>query len=380
MGGSVGKTLDPTGGHFLGTSGGVSNVFGDIATGGLAAVGQRNPLQGPWGSGPTNPFGTKSFGEMMGLSQPNNPYVSGPFSLDPNQLAADQAAIAELGKTQSGAASDLGALLAGGTTDLGNTLGRQTTDLGNEFNVETSGLGSTLAGQTTGLGQDQYDQILKQIPTTVGHQLQQEMPAIAESANAGGVLTSSAYPQEIARQQAYLTQNLELPAMERLQQSQRAGLQQSQGAAQVGLGQKQQFAQAGLGQTQSALQQALAQKQGGQQTASNLLTQFGQAGLGRQLSLEDFINQANVAKTIGAQTAPQVGNGKGQTGTLLQGVGSLAPIAGMMMGGPAGAAAGAGLGAATSGKGSSGGGGGVTGNPSLSLFNNGSSGYARYPR
>jgi hypothetical protein len=67
------------------------------------------------------------------------------------------------------------------------------------------------------------------------------------------------------------------------------------------------------------------------------------SSLQRQLSLEDFINQANVAKSIGAQMAPQVGNGKG---SMISGAGAGASAGsafgpwGALIGGVGGAALG----------------------------------------
>ncbi len=249
MGGN--SVVNPMGSNFLGTGGtplnkplsfvsplnpgflggGMAGRVGrDAATFGMGEFTQKdpfglpvnNPLASVFGNGPQAPDAS----------------IPGPFSLDPAQLAGDQAAISGLGASQS-------------------------------------------AGQTA-LGQSQYDALTKQIPQTVSNDIIQENPAIMEKLNAGHVLDSSAYPQEIARQQEYLTQNLQLPALQQLQGTQTQALGTSQGA--------------------------------------------GQAGLGRQLSLEDFINQANVAKTIGATAAPQVGNGKGQTGTLLSGIGATAPL------------------------------------------------------
>lgn len=199
-------------------------------TGGLTEFTQANPFGVPIRNPLASIFGN-------GPQSPGAP-ISGPFSLDPAQLAADTGAITALGKTQG--------------------------------------------ADQEALGQKQYDALTKQIPQTVANQIQQENPLIMEKLNANHVLDSSAYPQEIARQQEYLTQNLQLPALQQLQGTQSQGLATTQGA--------------------------------------------GQAGLGRQFSLEDFINQANVAKTIGAQAAPQVGNGKGQTGTLLSGIGATAPL------------------------------------------------------
>ena len=227
--GGVGKALDPTGNKFLGIpSNPISRVVGDVATGGLAEFGRKDPFYG---------LATNQSSGLPGLfggSQNQNP-IPGPFSLDPNQVAADQAAITGLGTTQSQAQNQL--------------------------------------------AQQQYDEALKKIPGQVAGALQQEIPQIAESANAAHVFDSSAYPQEIARQQAYLTQNLELPAFQRLQQAQTGALGTQQG--------------------------------------------FQTGATQRGLSLEDFINQANVAKTIGAQMAPQAPSGKANAGSFLTGAGAL---------------------------------------------------------
>ncbi len=218
----------------------IGNDIGSVLT--LGASGQ--PLTNPINGNPLNPFGSPSSSSSS----------TSPFVLDPNQVAADTGAITGLGATQGAAQS--------------------------------------------ALGQSQYNQTTQQIPTTVANDIQQENPQIMETLNQNHMLDSSAYPQEIARQQEYLTQNLQMPALQQLQQTQTGALGTTQGA--------------------------------------------GQAGLGRQLSLEDFVNQANVAKSIGASAAPQVGNGKGQTGTLLSGLGSTAPLFGAMKGIGKGAGAGAG--------------------------------------
>jgi len=178
------------------------NDIGSVLTGGTSGQSITNPING-------NPI------SVFGGPGNTNPSVPGPFSLDPNQTAADTSAI-------------------------------------------------------TGLGKSQYQQTMNQVPTDVANAIQQENPQIMEQLNSGGLLNSSAYPQEIARQQSYLTQNLALPAMQSLQGTQTAGLQ-------------------------------------------------------RGLSMEDFINQANVAKTIGAQMAPQPPSSKAQAGTAMQGVGAIAP-------------------------------------------------------
>lgn len=142
-----------------------------------------------------------------------------------------------------------------------------------------AGLGATQFGQTNALAQQQYNQLLQQAPTDVANTIQQENPGIEEDLNATGQLNSSAYPTELAREQTALTQNLLLPATQQLFQGQRSA----------------------LGLSQSA----------------------GESALGRQFSLEDFINQANVAKTIGAQMAPQPASGKSSFGTAAAGLGAL---------------------------------------------------------
>lgn len=213
-------------------------------TGGISEAFQNNPFGAPL------PFNNPLHGALQGFlgQQGDQGGISGPFSLDPNQLRADQAAISGLGAAQQKAQEDL--------------------------------------------AQKQYDEFQQQMPETIANQLKQQMPMIAESANAGHVLDSSAYPQEIARQQAYLTQNLALPAFQQLQQQKAAALQAGQG--------------------------------------------FQQSSLQRGLGLEDFINQANVAKTIGAQMAPQAPSSKSQFGTAASGVGALAPWGKLLKGGDSG--------------------------------------------
>ena len=164
-----------------------------------------------------------------------------------------------------------------------------------QFDADRAAIGAEGQKQydaTNTLGQNQYNQSLQGISDlgTANNQrvkdiMAQSLPGIAENAQAAHLYDSTGYGQEVGRQQANL-------------------------ASQVA----NQEAQLKLG--------ALGQLQGSQQNALGIQNSYGQAGLGRGLSLEDFINQANVAKTIGAQTAPQVGNGKGNTGTALSGAGS----------------------------------------------------------
>lgn len=137
-----------------------------------------------------------------------------------------------------------------------------------------------------GLGNQQYSDTLAGIgeagtaETQRAKDLfQQMLPDIAENAQASHLYDSTGYGNEVARQQSNI-------------------------ASQVA----EQEAQQKLG--------ALQGRQG-----------FETGALQRGQSLEDFINQANVAKTIGAQMAPAPPNGKQNFGTVASGVGALAPIA-----------------------------------------------------
>lgn len=128
------------------------------------------------------------------------------------------------------------------------------------------------------LGNQQYDDTLAAIDKNsaaqqdyAGQTVNKMLPGIEENLNSQHLLNSSALPQEIARQATYYGQDLA---------SQRA----------------------------SAIQNALVGKQG-----------FQTGAVQRGLSLEDFANQAKVAKAIGATVAPQVGNGKG---TAVAGLGA----------------------------------------------------------
>lgn len=136
----------------------------------------------------------------------------------------------------------------------------------------------------TDLGNKQYADTLSGINANTSAQtdaaskfFQQSLPDIAENAQAAHLYDSTGYGQEVARQQAAL-------------------------ANQVG---------------SEASQEKLSALQG--------LQGFQTGALQRGQSLEDFINQANVAKTIGAQMAPQPPSGKQNFGTVAQGVGALAP-------------------------------------------------------
>lgn len=141
-----------------------------------------------------------------------------------------------------------------------------------------------------GEGQKQYNETLAGIDEAgtaaqkyAGQTLNRMLPGIYEDLNSKNLLNSSALPQEIGRKASELAEDV---------------------AAQQ--------AQARLG--------ALSGRQG-----------FQSQALQRGLSLEDFVTNANVAKTLGAQMAPQVNNGKGNTGAILQGAGSLASGIGKLL-------------------------------------------------
>lgn len=229
MGGKS-SVINPVGNNFLG-GGVVGRGLGAVATGGISEFTKKNPFGAPI----NNPL-ARAFGN----GDTTNPYVSGPFSLDPNQFAADRGAINDLGQKQ--------------------------------YDDTLSAIDKNSAAQ-----QDYAAQTLKRMT-----------PDIEEGLNAQHLLNSSALPQELARQASNLSQDVA---------SQRA----------------------------NAIQQALTGKQG-----------FETGALQRGLSLEDFINQANVSKSIGAQMAPQAPSGKAQAGSVMQGVGALAPWASVASSGKAG--------------------------------------------
>lgn len=138
----------------------------------------------------------------------------------------------------------------------------------------------------TNLGKQQYSDTMGAIDTNQTAQTQRAkdlfssmLPDIAENAQASHLYDSTGYGQEVGRQQANLAS---------------------------------QFASDAANQRL----QALSGRQG-----------FETGALQRGQSLEDFINQANVAKTIGAQMAPQPASGKQNFGTVAQGVGALSPFA-----------------------------------------------------
>lgn len=157
----------------------------------------------------------------------------------------------------------------------------------------------------TTLGQKQYDETVGELPKVVNNAVMQQLPGMEEKLNSQHLLNSTELPHQIAQQQEYLTQNLAVPAMAQLHGMQSGALQ-------------------------------------------------------RGLSLEDFANQAQVAKSLGATVAPTVGNGKGGA---IAGMGSgatagtaIMPGWGTAIGGALGAGAGylAGGGANRGGSGKSG--------------------------
>lgn len=140
------------------------------------------------------------------------------------------------------------------------------------------------------LGSKQYADTLAGIDTNAaaqqeyaGQTINRMLPGIYEDLNSRHLLNSSALPTEIARQATNSAQDI---------------------ASQV--------AQAKMG--------ALSGRQG-----------FESSALNRGMTLEDFVNSANVSKSIGASFAPIQPNGKQNFGTVASGVGSLASAAKLAM-------------------------------------------------
>lgn len=247
MGGSVGNTLGRIGS-------GVFTLGGsEIARNNLP---KSNPIRNAMGIPGTIFSGGLAAEDQMPWVFNNgqqNPYVSGPFSLDPNQVSADISSINAQGEKQYDAATALG--------------DKQYQDL--LSGIDTNGTAQTQRAR------DLFTQML---------------PDIAENAQAAHLYDSSGYGQEVARQQANIA-------------SQVASEQANQRLA------------------------ALQGRQGTQTSALQGLQGFQTGGLQRGLSLEDFINQANVSKTLGQAFAPQAPTGKQNFGTVASGVGALAPMA-----------------------------------------------------
>lgn len=228
MGGSAGKIVNNVG---RGVSAGLTLGGSEIARNNLSQKNAFNQLLNAPGSIVTGGQSTYANPLNPGVNSQNNPYVTGPFSLDPNQLNKDQ----------------------------GDILG-----LGNKQYADTL---SAIDTNTT--AQDQHAKDL----------FGQMLPDIAENAQAAHLYDSTGYGQEVARQESAL----------------------ASGVASNAANQK---------------LQALSGRQG-----------FETGALQRGQSLEDFINQANVAKTIGAQMAPQPPSGKQNFGTVASGIGALSPWA-----------------------------------------------------
>lgn len=219
-----------------GTAKKIGRGIAGVATGGLSEIALRGMGNDTVKRGLTagltggiseafqkNPYGLNIHNPIPGLlgigGQPSSGGgVTGPFSIDANQMAADQSAITSLGKKQ-------------------------------------------------------YDQTMGELPRSVTNGVLQSLPGIEEKLNSQHLLNSTALHGEIARKQQELAQNIAMPAMQSLQGTQTGALQ-------------------------------------------------------RGLSIEDFINQSNVAKTIGAQMAPPPPSGKQNFGTFAQGAGALAPLLG----------------------------------------------------
>lgn len=233
------------------------------------------------GSG-TQPSGASTF-------QPTTSTT--PSSTD-QQAAADEKKITDTGATQKQQIEDLASKLYGQNQDF---------------------ISSDLASRAT--GRDALAQMLTQ---QAQQSFQQTLPQTAEDYNSGHLLNSSGYGNEVARQQSNLA----------------AQIASSLGIA--GL------SDIGYGSTEKA--QALAQLQGMNTNALQTGQSFDTAALNRGFSLADFDKQAQLSQQLGALSAPQVGGGKGAAGSVLSGIGSLAPLAGAAFGGPGGAIAGAGLG------------------------------------
>lgn len=142
-----------------------------------------------------------------------------------------------------------------------------------DFSISPEEIAANKA-QINDLANSQYDETTKALtgndPSSLSNLLQEQarnsfartLPQTAEDYNGGGLLNSTGYQQEVARQQGQLSQDI----ANRLGQEQYGALQRKQ--------------------------------------------DFGQSALSRGFSLEDFIRQANVAKAIGAQAAPTVPSGK----------------------------------------------------------------------
>lgn len=165
-----------------------------------------------------------------------------------------------------------GSIVTGGQSTYANPLNPGNSPSSNaafaNFNMDPYQSGNDQAA-INALGQSQYDAALKGLGETsqantkrASDLFAQMLPDLAENSQAAHLYDSTGYGQEVARQQSNI-------------------------ASQVANDEAQQK-QALLGGLQG----------------------FQTGALQRGLSLEDFVNQANVAKSIGAQMAPQAPNGK----------------------------------------------------------------------
>lgn len=280
MGGSVGKKLNPTSSNFLG-----GGTLGSLAR-------KVHPLnRGFLGGGDVGragraglTFGMSEFGEQnpFGIrTGVNNPLAS-IYGQNSGASSPNSSIPGPFTLDQAQFDADRAAINAEGQKQY-----QQSLDFINSDAPTREAARGKLADILQGHARDTFARTL---------------PDIAENSQAAKLYDSTGYGQEVARQQAALGQDI---------------------TAQLG----QQGIQDIYGQSDQR-RQALTGLQG-----------YQQAALGRGLSLEDFISQANVAKTIGAQTVPQVSGGKGNA------VSGIAAGAGAGSGfGPWGTAIGGGLG------------------------------------
>lgn len=216
------SVLNPVGKNFLGTGGTpFQRPLSAFGSGGLSEFTQKNPFGVPINNPISGVFGNNK----------TNPYISGPFALDPNQLTADQTNISNLGDKQ--------------------------------YTDTLAGIDANTATQAK----------------TAADFFKNSLPGIAENAQAAKLFDSTGYGQEVARQQSLLA------------------------------------SQVASGDADKRLA-ALTGRQG-----------FETGALQRGQSLEDFINSANVAKSIGASIAPQPPSAKQNFGTTASGIGALLPVA-----------------------------------------------------
>lgn len=230
MGGKS-SVVNPLGKNFLGTGGTVLNrPVSGLATGGLSEFTQKNPFGVPV----NNPLAS-----VFGNAFDPGRAVPGPFTLDPNQVAADQNDINSVGK--------------------------------NQYSDTLAAIDANDAAQGKRAG-DLFKSML---------------PDIAENAQAAHLYDSTGYGDAVGNAQAEIISKLTADSADKRLA-------------------------------------ALSGRQG-----------FETGALQRGQSLEDFINSANVAKTIGAQMAPQPPSGKQNFGTVASGVGALAPWGKVFAGTPA---------------------------------------------